>query len=136
MPARWTHALVPLAMMGLLGCGGPKRLETTLAGRPLENLTALARKQEGRWRVELLLPAGQWRVETQEGQELEVLPAEPRATLRWTVAPDRWAQQDRPFRFDLIGESGLRLSLAVRYPNTVPGQSLVLEVFRALSGKA
>jgi len=76
-----------------------------------------------------------WWAETAEGQDLEILPGEPRATLRWTVAPDRWAQQDRPFRFDLVGESGLRLSLAVRYPNTVPGQSLVLEVFRALSGK-
>lgn len=51
-----------------------------MAGKPLENLTALARKQGGRWRVE-----------TQEGQELETLPAEPGATLRWTVAPDRWA---------------------------------------------
>jgi hypothetical protein len=126
--------LLPLA--GLVACGGPRKLETTLAGRPVEHLTALARKQEGRWRVELLLPVGRWRVETAEGQDLEILPAEPRATLRWTVAPDRWAQQDRPFRFDLVGESGLRLSLAVRYPNTVPGQSLVLDVFRVLSGKS
>jgi hypothetical protein len=136
MPARWTQVLVLLSLAGLAACGGPRKLETTLAGRPVEHLAAHARKQDGRWRVELLLPVGHWRVETVEGQDLEILPGEPRATLRWTVAPDRWAQQDRPFRFDLVGASGLRLSLAVRYPNTVPGQSLVLDVFRALSGRA
>ena len=52
------------------------------------------------------------------------------------VALDRWAQQDRLFRLDLAEESGLRLSLAGRYPNTVPDRSLMLEVFRALSGKS
>jgi hypothetical protein len=136
MRTHWPQVPVLLLLAGLTACGGSRRLETTLAGRPVEHLTALARKQEGRWRVELLLPVGRWRVETAEGQDVEILPGEPRATLRWTVAPDRWAQQDRPFRFDLVGESGLRLSLAVRYPNTVPGQSLVLDVFRAVSGKA
>ena len=61
----------------------------------------------------------------------EVLQNEPRATLRWKVAPDRWAQQDRPFRFDLVGEAGLRLPLAVRYPNTLPkAAEVVLQVLR------
>ena len=52
------------------------------------------------------------------------------------VAPDRWSRQDRPFRFNLVGETGLRLSLSVVYPNTVAGQRFVLKVFRALSGKS
>ncbi len=63
-----------------------------------------------------------------------IVPDKPRATLRWKVAPDRWSQQDRPFTFDLVGEGGLRLSLAERYPNALPGQNLVLNVFRALAG--
>ena len=118
-------------LLGLGGCGGPRPLETTLGGRPMESLQAQARKVEGQWECELILPLGQWRVETAESQILEVLQNEPRATLRWKVAPDRWAQQDRPFRFDLVGAAGLRLSLAVRYPNTVPkAAEVVLQVLR------
>jgi hypothetical protein len=118
-----------------VACSGPRRLKTRLGGRALEDLRAKARKVEGHWQVELLLPAGRWKVETEEGQTFDLLPNEPRATLRWTVAPDRWSQQDRPFRFDLVGESGLRLSFAVLYPNTLPGQSFMVDVFRVLSGK-
>jgi hypothetical protein len=122
-------ALVPLA------CSGPRRLETRLGGRSLDDLRAEARKVEGRWRVELLLPAGKWMVQTQEGQTFDLIPDTPRATLRWTVAPDRWSQQDRPFHFDLVGEGNLRLSFSVLYPNTLPGQSFMVDVFRVLSGK-
>ena len=97
----------------------------------MEGLRAEARKVEGRWQVELLLPAGRWTVATEEGQAFDLLPNEPRATLRWTVAPDRWSQQDRPFRFDLVGEGGLRLSLSVVYPNTLPkAAEVVLQVLR------
>jgi hypothetical protein len=126
-----------LLLAGLMpvACSGPRRLETRLGGRSLEDLRAEARKVEGRWQVELLLPAGHWKVETEEGQTFELLPNEPRATLRWTVAPDRWSQQDRPFRFDLVGEGGLRLSFSVLYPNTLPGQSFMVDVFRVLSGR-
>jgi hypothetical protein len=97
----------------------------------MEDLRAEARKVEGHWQVELLLPVGRWKVETGEGQTFDLLPNEPRATLRWTVAPDRWSQQDRPFRFDLVGETGLRLPLAVVYPNTLPkAVEVVLQVLR------
>jgi hypothetical protein len=106
-----------------------------MGGRPMESLRADARKVDGQWHCEMRLPLGRWRVETSEGQTFDITPGEPRATLRWKVAPDRWAQQDRPLVFDLVGEGDLRLSLSVRYPNTVPGQNLVLNVFRALSGK-
>ncbi len=106
-----------------------------MGGREMEGFRAEARKVDGQRWCELKLPLGHWRAETEEGQALDLLPDEPRATLRWKVTPDRWAQQDRPFRFDLVGEKGLRLSLSVRYPNTLPGQSLVLDVFRALAGK-
>ena len=123
-------ALIPLA------CSSPRRLETRLGGRAMEDLRAEAQKVEGRWRVELLLPVGKWKVETEESQAFDLLPHEPRATLRWTVAPDRWSQQDRPFRFDLVGENGLRLSFSVIYPNTLPGQSFMVDVFRVLSGKS
>ena len=124
-----THLLGGLLVLSLLACSGPRRLETRLGGRAIEDLRAEARKVEGRWQVELLLPMGTWTVETEEGQTFSVIPNEPRATLRWTVAPDRWSQQDRPFRFDLIGESGLRLSFAVVYPNTLPkAAEVVLQV--------
>jgi hypothetical protein len=97
----------------------------------MEDLRAEARKVDGRWQVELLLPAGRWKVETAEGQTFDVVPNEPRATLSWTVAPDRWSQQDRPFRFDLVGEAGLRLPLAVVYPNTLPkAAEVLLQVLR------
>ncbi|NWJ41617.1 MAG: hypothetical protein HXX12_11670 [Geothrix sp.] len=120
-----------LLMLSLSACSGPRRLETRLGGRPLEDLRAEARKVEGRWQVELLLPMGTWKVETEEGQTFNVIPDEPRATLRWTVAPDRWSQQDRPFRFDLVSEKGLRLSFAVVYPNTLPkAAEVVLQVLR------
>jgi hypothetical protein len=101
----------------------------------MEDLRAVANKVDGRWQVQLQLPVGKWRLETGEDQAFEIIPGEPRATLRWTVAPDRWSQQDRLFHFDLVGENGMRLSLSVRYPNTLPAQSLVLDVFRVLSGK-
>jgi hypothetical protein len=136
--SRWnrvTGAGLLLLVLMPLACSGPRRLETRLGGRPLENLRAEARKVEGHWQVELMLPAGRWKVETEEGQTFDLLPNEPRATLRWTVAPDRWSQQDRPFRFDLVGEAGLRLSFSVLYPNTLPGQSFMVDVFRVLSGK-
>ena len=118
-------------LLGLGCCGGPRTLETTLGGRAVDSLQAQALKVDGQWQCELVLPLGHWRVETAEGQTLEVLQNEPRATLQWKVAPDRWAQQDRPFRFDLVGEAGLRLSLAVRYPNTLPkAAEVVLQVLR------
>ena len=123
-------ALMPLA------CSGPRHLETRLGNRTLEEQQAVAHKIDGRWRVEFLLPAGRWQMECREDQPWDLVPHEPRATLRWTVAPDRWSQQDRPFRFDLVSETGLRLSYSVVYPNTLPGQNLVLNVVRILSGKS
>jgi hypothetical protein len=120
-----------LVTLGLAACSGPRRLETRLGGRPLEDLRAEARQVEGLWQVDLLLPVGHWNVETDEHQPFSLLPNEPRATLRWTVAPDRWSQQDRPFRFDLVGEGGLRLSFSVLYPNTLPkAAEVVLQVLR------
>ena len=114
-----------------LACTGPRSLETRLGNRAMDDLRAVAQKVEGRWQVELLLPVGHWQVETHEGQTFHLLPNEPRATLRWTVAPDRWSQQDRPFRFDLVGEGGLRLPLAVVYPNTLPkAAEVVLMILR------
>ena len=126
--------LALLLLAGLVACSGPRQLDTSMGGRQMEEFRAEARKVEGQWWCELQLPLGIWRVETAEGQTLEILPGQPRATLRWKVAPDRWSQQDRPFTFDLVGEGGLRLSLVVRYPNSLPGQNLVLNVFRALTG--
>jgi hypothetical protein len=116
-----------------LACSGPRRLETRLGGRVLEDLHAQARQAEGRWQVELLLPSGAWKVETAEGQAFDLIANEPRATLRWTVTPDRWSQQDRPFRFDLVGGSGLRLSFAVVYPPSLPGGNVMVDVWRVLS---
>jgi hypothetical protein len=136
-PSHWRsifRAALLLAVLIPIACSGPRRLETRLGGRAMEDLRAEARKVEGHWQVELLLPVGRWTVETKEGQAFDLLPNEPRATLRWTVAPDRWSQQDRPFRFDLVGEAGLRLSFSVSYPNTLPGQGLVYLLFRSITG--
>jgi len=137
-PRRWRQSSLIgglVLAMTAPACSGPRRLETSLGGRPMEDLRAVANKVDGRWQVQLQLPVGKWRLETGEDQAFEIIPGEPRATLRWTVAPDRWSQQDRLFHFDLVGENGMRLSLSVRYPNTLPAQSLVLDVFRVLSGK-
>jgi hypothetical protein len=118
-----------LLVLGGLACTGPKHLDTTLGGRRADSLVAEARKVDGRWQVELLLPVGQWQVEVEEAQAVQVLPGDPRATLRWVVDGDRWRQQDRPFRFTLMGAGGLRLPMAVRYPNTLPkGLAVLLEV--------
>lgn len=123
--------LLGLVFFAAFACSGARHLETRLGGRAMEDLRAVAHRVDGGWRVELLLPAGEWKVEPQEGQPCDLLPNEPRAALRWTVAPDRWSQQDRPFRFDLVGASGLRLSLAVVYPNTLPkAAEVVLQIFR------
>ena len=126
--------LALLLVLPLVACSSPRRLETRLGNRAMEDLRAEARKVAGRWQVELLLPAGTWKVETEEGQTFDLIPNEPRASLRWTVAPDRWSQQNRPFRFDLVGETGLRLSFSVVYPNTLPGGNVMVEVWRVLSG--
>jgi len=129
-----TTCLALLLLAAGPGCSGPRQLETSLGGRRAESLKAEARKVDGRWHVELRLPAGHWRVDPQEGQSVQVLPGEPCSTLRWEVDPDRWTQQDRPFRFTLIGDGGLSLPMAVHYPNTLPrGVVILLEV---LSGRA
>ncbi len=128
--------LALLLLAGLVACSGPRQLDTSMGGRQMEEFRAEARKVEGQWWCELQLPLGIWRVETAEGQTLEILPGQPRATLRWKVAPDRWSQQDRPFLLDLVGENGMRLSLSVRYPSSLPGGAFTLNVFRMLSGKS
>ena len=126
-----TRVLAGLLLLAALACTGPRRLETRLGGRAMEGLRAEARRVAGRWQVELRLPVGRWQVETAEAQAFTLSPDEPRATLRWTVAPDRWSQQDRPFRFDLVGEGGLRLPLSVAYPSTLPkAAEVVLQVLR------
>lgn len=135
MGSRTLTCLGAALLLGVAGCVRSHQLETRLGGRPLGDLRAQAHRVDGQWQVALLLPVGRWQVETAEGQGFTLIPNEPRATLRWTVAPDRWSQQNRPFHFDLVGESGLRLSFSVVYPNSLPGQNLVLEVFRVLSGK-
>lgn len=128
------RALVCLMLLAGPACSGPKRLEISLGGHRAESLNAEARKIEGRWQVELLLPAGHWRVDPQEGQTVQILPGEPCSTLRWVVDADRWSQQDRPFRFTLIGDGGLSLPMSVRYPNTLP--RVVGVVLQVLSGRA
>jgi len=133
-PFHWNSMLAGSLLIGahvFMGCSGTHRLETRMGGRSLDDLRAEARRVDGRWHVVLQLPAGRWKVETDEGQSFELVPNEPRATLLWTVAPDRWSQQDRPFRFDLVGEGNLRLSFAVVYPNTLPKTAeVVLQILR------
>ncbi|MEI6592258.1 MAG: hypothetical protein WCL47_03385 [Holophagaceae bacterium] len=123
-------AVAVLLCFSSLACTGPKQLETSVGTRRSEALVAEAKQVEGRWRVELRLPVGHWQVVPDEEQTFHIVPAEPRSVLVWTVAPDRWALQDRPFRFNLVGEGGLTIAMSVRYPNTLPpAVSVLLEIF-------
>ena len=122
--------LAALLCLATLACTGPQQLETSVGTRRSETLTAEATKVNGRWRVELRLPVGHWQVVPEEEQTFHLVPGEPRSLLVWTVAPDRWAMQDRPFRFTLVGEGGLTIAMSVRYPNTLPpALSVLLEIF-------
>ena len=61
-----------LLRAGFTGCSGPRHLETSLGGRPLEDMLASATKAGDRWQCELQLPLGVWRVETREAQDVEM----------------------------------------------------------------
>ncbi len=125
-----TPAVTVLLCLSTLACSGPKQLETSVGTRRSETLVAEAKQVEGRWRVELRLPVGRWQVMPEEEQTFHLVPGEPRSLLVWTVAPDRWALQDRPFRFNLVGAGGLTIAMSVRYPNTLPpALSVLLEIF-------
>ncbi len=103
---------IPLLALGL-ACG-PKHLETRVDARRAETLQAECRKVEGRWEVSLRLPAGHWAVGVDEAQPFELLPGEPRATLRWRVEAERW-RQARPVTFTIASDT-VRMELRVRYP--------------------
>ena len=125
-----TPAVTVLLCLSTLACNGPKQLETSVGTRRSETLVAEAKKVAGQWRVELRLPVGHWQVVPEEEQTFHLVPGEPRSLLVWTVAPDRWALQDRPFRFNLVGAGGLTIAMSVRYPNTLPpALSVLLEIF-------
>lgn len=112
------------ALLGLalaLGCARPRGLETRLDTVRTETYRAEAEKVDGRWQVSLRLPAGDWTVLPEEEQPFRVEPGSPRSTLRWTVAPERWARQDQPFRFRLQGAAGGEVRLSVTYPPTLSG---------------
>jgi len=111
--------LVGLALAA--GCRGPRVLETRLDTVRTETYQAEAEKLEGRWQVSLRLPAGDWTVLPEEEQPFRVETGSPRATLRWMVAPGRWARQDQPFRFRLKGAAGGEVHLSVTYPPTLAG---------------
>ena len=119
-------ALAVLLCLSSLACSNPKQLETSVGTRRSESLVAEAKKVDGRWRVELRLPVGHWKVVPEEDQTFHVAPGEPRSVLVWTVAPDRWAMQDRPFRFTLVGQGGESIAMSVRYPSTLPHAVAVL----------
>jgi hypothetical protein len=131
---RTAHALLGLALT--VGCVGPKGLETRVDSRRTETYQAEAEKLEGRWQVSFLLPAGEWTVLPEEEQPFLIVPGSPRATLRWTVAPERWTRQDKPFRFRLKGAAGGEMSLSVTYPPTVPGPVRFLLEVLGYSGLA
>jgi hypothetical protein len=89
----------------------------------------------GRWRVTLLLPAGEWNVLPEEDQPIELVPGTPRATLRWTVTPERWSRQDKLFRFQLRGATGGVFRMSVVYPPTInaPNRFLLEVLGQALA---
>jgi len=121
-------------LLGIQGCHGPKTLETRIGTHKTESLVAEAEWTGDCWQVSLVLPAGNWKVEPVESQSYEMIAGDPRATLRWSVTPGRWANFKKPFVFELAGEGGIRIPLTVRYPRKMEfsasefGQKLLLFV--------
>lgn len=126
-----------MLMFLVLGCSGPKQLETRLNNRKTVSLKAEAIKENGQWKVEMKLPAGKWKVVPEEEQRFQIVDGDPISTMRWEVSWERWNQQDKPFRFSLESNSGLPIYISVKYPNFVnQGQILLLGIFGASAARA
>lgn len=127
------EALRPtLLMLLVLGCSGPKQLETRLNNRKTVSLKAEAVRENGQWKVEMKLPAGKWKVIPEEEQRFQIIEGDPNSTMRWEVSWERWNQQDKPFRFALESPSGLPIYISVKYPNIAnQGQILLLGLLGA-----
>ena len=125
---------IMISLVCTLACTGPKVLETRINNRQTVSLTAEAVKENGRWKVSMLLPAGTWSIQTQESQTVEIISGNPRSTARWTVSHDRWNQQDKPFQFKLLSENGVGIDIAVKYPDFLNSGSAFLLKFLASSG--
>lgn len=100
----------------LIGCG-PKHLDTRINKRKTVSMVAEAKKDDGLWRISLRLPAGQWKVESQEDQRFAITQeaSSARQIMNWTVTPERWRQGEKPLYFNLVGENDIRLEMSVRY---------------------
>ncbi|MBI4911586.1 MAG: hypothetical protein HY823_02510 [Acidobacteria bacterium] len=109
-------SLVLGALLACCACQGPRTLEARIHGRAVATLAATATRRGDHWIVELPLPAGAWRAETEESQAMEVVPGSPRGTLRWSVSPERWNHRDKPLHLKLIPETGPPLELDLKYP--------------------
>ena len=104
-----------LASLLLVGCKGPRDLQTKVNNRPIDNLTASAQMENGLWVIEMNLPIGNWTIKTEEDQLYEIIKGDPKSALRWKVSPERWSNKGKPFNFQLFPESGQPMYCSVKY---------------------
>ena len=104
-----------LATILLIGCKGPRDLQTQINNRPVDNLTAIAQKENDQWVIEMNLPLGNWTIKTEEDQSYEITRGDPKSTFRWKVSPERWSNKEKPFIFQLVPEYGQPMYCSVKY---------------------
>ncbi len=109
-----------------LGCNSPHTLETRIGTHRSEDLKATASKEFDHWNVEVELPLGNWAVKPNEDQAVELVPGPVKSTLRWKVAPDRWAHTEKPFIFELIPDTGAPIVISVSYSQLKAGDLIGL----------
>jgi hypothetical protein len=104
-------------------------LTPSIGGRPAQTIRAEARKAEDGWVVTMPLPLGAWTPKAVgEEQAMDVVVLDGKASLRWKVRPERWANSDRPFTFQLVGAEGRTIDMSVTYTFFGQGTQNVLNI--------
>lgn len=125
--ARLLLTLLPV-LMPAIGCRH-RILTPSIGGRPAQTIQADARKIDGTWVVTLPLPLGNWSPKAVgEEQAMEVVTLEGRASVRWKVRPERWANSDRPFAFVLVGDEERKIEMSVTYTLFSRGTQSILNI--------
>ena len=119
------HAIfIAIIAISTTACVGPKKLETYVNNHRAVSLRAEAIKTNNDWEVSMLLPAGEWKVDSIEDQKFTTITGIPRSTIKWKVTRERWNQQDKPFNFKITNKTGSSIQLSVKYPNFISNGAL------------